>query len=49
MSEFSTHERQTDWAYILLCVSAYIGVFIGLMFIAPKVSEFALWAVGATA
>lgn len=47
MSEFPTHGQENDWAYLLLCVAAYIGVFIGLMFIVPQLSEFALWAVGA--
>ena len=47
MSEFRVHGQENDWAYLLLCVAAYIGVFIGLMFIVPQLSAFALWAVGA--
>ena len=48
MSEVPLHGQESDWAFLLLCVAAYIGVFIGFMFIVPRLSEFALWAVGTT-
>ena len=31
MSEVPLHGQESDWAFLLLCVAAYIGVFIGFM------------------
>ena len=44
MSQVPLPNQESDWAYLLLCVATYIGVFIGLMFVTPKLSELALWA-----
>ena len=49
MSQMPLPKQESDWAYLLLCVTTYIGVFIGLMFILPKLSELVLWAFGVTA
>ena len=44
MSHIPLPNQESDWAYLLLCVATYIGVFIGLMFVIPRLSELALWA-----
>ena len=44
MSQIPLQKQENDWAYLLLCVTTYIGVFIAIMFILPKLSEVALWA-----
>ncbi len=46
MSHIPLPNQESDWAYLLLCVATYIGVFIGLTFVIPKLSGLVLWAFG---
>ena len=39
MEHFRAQTDERDWGYLLLSVTAYIGFFFGITFIAPHISQ----------
>ena len=46
MAHYRPSLDERDWSYLLLSVAAYLGIFLGLIFLAPYLSKNILSVLG---